>query len=214
MSEQDYFKQALQNFTFDVASKGAVCHLADSGFTVDQIMKKLDFPTPYDRVQQTVWEHFRDTGYLLLEEPGKEKRQEKFSYVTDYDQYGRKSFRRVTVSDTVYEAVRWKEQEYKKEKQETFSAFLTHLCARNGEKESYVSCDFGLRSKREPQQFLRDLQFLDEYQREYVMGIPWERKLVYHRLDQRMREIVSRLYEQGAYHGRCYFLRIKEKIRF
>lgn len=213
MSEQDYFKQALKNFTFDVASKGAVCHLADSGFTVDQIMKKLDFPTPYDRVQQTVWEHFLDTGYLLLEEPGKEKRQEKFSYVTDYDQYGRSSFRRVTVSELVSEAICWKERDFKKEENSLFSC-LTRLCAENGEADAYVSCDFGLRSKREPERYLKDLQALDDYQREYVMGMPWERKMVYHRLDQRMREIVARLYEQDTYHGSCYFSRIKEKIRF
>lgn len=214
MSEQNYFKHALKNFTFEVASKGAICHLADSGFTVGQIMKKLDFPTPLDRVQQTVWEHFLDTGYLLLEEPGREKRQEKFAYVTDYDQYGRSSFRRVTVSDTIEEEICWKERQFQTENQESLSSYLGELCEKNGTDTSYVSCDFGLRSRREPDRFLSDLQALDEYQKEYVLGIPWERRLVYHRLDQRMCGIVARLYEQGAFHGTCYFSRIKEKIRF
>lgn len=212
MSEQKYFKQALQNFMFDAASGGAVCHLADRGFTVNQIMKKLDFPTPYDRVQQTVWDHFLDTGYLLLEEPGLEKRQEKYAYVTDYDQYGRKSFRRVLVDEISQSAVCWKEQIYGTKNTELLSDLLNRICAANGENASYVSCDFGLRLGREPERFFHELQFLDELQREYILGIPWERRTVYHRLDQRMREIVVRLYTQGAFQGTCYFLKTEEKI--
>lgn len=64
--KQSYFQTALANFTFDVASGGAIRHLADLGYTVTQITKRLDFPTPYDRVQQTVWEYFLQTGILRL----------------------------------------------------------------------------------------------------------------------------------------------------
>ncbi len=52
--QQKYFKKSLSDFTFDVASLDAVRHLADRGYTVNQIVRMLDFPTPYDRVQQTV----------------------------------------------------------------------------------------------------------------------------------------------------------------
>jgi len=192
MSEQKYFKHALKKFTFDVASKGAICHLSDRGFTVDQIMKNLDFPTPYDCVQQTVWEHFLDTGVILLKEPGQEGLQEIYAYVTDYDAYGRSSFRRVTVSATSTKAICWKELKCGR----LDYSRLEELCAANGEEMCYVSCDFGLRSRREPEQFLKDVQGLEADEREYVLGLPWERKPVYHRLDQRMRNIVARLYGQ------------------
>lgn len=213
MSEQKYFRQALQNFMFDAASGGAVRHLADRGFTVDEIMKALDFPTPYDRVQQTVWEHFLDTGYILLEEPGLEKQEETYAYVTDYDQYGRKSFRRVTVSERCQRAVFWKERAHEAGDPQPLSDVLARACAANGIEASYISCDFGLRLGREPERFLQQLQTLDVPLREYVTGIPWERRLVYHRLDERMQEIVVNLYARGAYQGSCYFLKTGEKLR-
>jgi hypothetical protein len=52
MDEKDVFREALNNFTFDVASGGAIAHLADSGFMPREIQKRLDFPTPYERVRE------------------------------------------------------------------------------------------------------------------------------------------------------------------
>lgn len=99
MVEQEYFRQALSNFTFETASGGAIRHLADHGYTIQEIGKKLDFPTPLERIQDTVWKHFLDRGILLLEEPGTGKKQEAYDFVAEYDGYGRKSFRRVTVQN-------------------------------------------------------------------------------------------------------------------
>ena len=84
MPEEPYFKEALSNFTFDVASGGAIRHLTDLGYTVKQISRELAFPTPIDRIQKVVWEHLLNRGILLLEEPGNGEGLEKFSYVRDY----------------------------------------------------------------------------------------------------------------------------------
>ncbi len=62
--EQEYFDAALSNFMFDMASGGAIRHLADRGYSVDQIVKTLAFPTPRDRVERTVYQHMMDTGML------------------------------------------------------------------------------------------------------------------------------------------------------
>ena len=112
MAEQDFFHAALANFMFDTASGGAIRHLADRGYTVAQIMKHLDFPTPYDRVQQTMWEHFVQTDVLRLEEPGTAKLHEKYDYIAEYDQYGRKSFRRVTLMSACEEPILWQEHQF------------------------------------------------------------------------------------------------------
>ena len=56
MQEHSYFQKALADFTQEAASGGAIRHLADMGYTVKQIMERLDFPTPYERVQKAVWE--------------------------------------------------------------------------------------------------------------------------------------------------------------
>lgn len=212
MAEQEYFKDALANFMFDAASGGAIRHLADRGYTATEILKKLDFPTPYDRIRQTIWQHFLDTGVLLLEEPGQGRTQETYAYVTDYDQYGRKSFRRVTAKVRGGETVVWKERSFQEASDGRLLDFLTERCQANGENTAYISCDFGLISRREPERFQKEMELLEVRQRQYVLGIPWERRMVYHRLDKRMREIAAGLYDHGAYHGSCYFTEIKEKI--
>lgn len=51
MGEQDYFKNALSNFTYDVACGGAIRHKADTGDTVRKIANELDFPMPYEKVR-------------------------------------------------------------------------------------------------------------------------------------------------------------------
>lgn len=112
--KQEYFKKSLSDFTFDVASGGAIRHLADRGYTVGEIKKMLDFPTPFERVQQTVWKYFLDRGIILLKEPERESEEEKYGYVTEYDDYGRKSFRRVVIKERSPEPIRWRESRFSK----------------------------------------------------------------------------------------------------
>ena len=211
MAEQDYFKNALSNFTFEAASGGAIRHLADRGYTVDQIVRELSFPPPYERVQKTVWEHLLDQGTVLLAEPGNTRR-EKASYVIDYDRYGRKSFRRVVEKASQERNISWKEKQFCPERDGELSHFLKMQCAENGEESSYISCDFGLLGRRAPAAYEEVLQVLDEGQRAYIRGIPWERRLCFHRLDRRMQSIIVKLYENQVYGGTCYFLKSEEKI--
>lgn len=149
--QQKYFKKSLSDFTFDVASLDAVRHLADRGYTVNQIVRMLDFPTPYDRVQQTVWKHFLEEGIVLLKEPEREAEEEKYGYVTDYDAFGKKSFRRVVLKERSPETIRWRESRYEETDSKKLLGFLEKRCTENGEEFSYVSCEFGLQSKRDPQ---------------------------------------------------------------
>ena len=212
MAEQDFFHAALANFMFDTASSGAIRHLADRGYTVEQLRKHLDFPTPYDRIQKTVWEHFLHTNVLRLEEPGTAGIQETYEYITEYDQYGRKSFRRTTLMSEYEKPVVWIEETALGKTAKELSSLLSKLCIENGEDTAYVSCDFGLTSKRESKKYSEMLSLLDKDDQEYILGLPWERKKVYHRLNQRMRNIVSRLYEHGEFIGTCYFMNIKKKL--
>jgi len=59
MKQSETFSKILANFTHDVASGDAIRHLADKGHTVKEITEALDFPTPKERVQKTVWEHYQ-----------------------------------------------------------------------------------------------------------------------------------------------------------
>lgn len=209
--KQEYFKKSLSDFTLDAASGGAIRHLADREYTVSQIVKMLDFPTPYERVQQTVWKHFLDKGIVLLKEPEREAEEEKYSYVTDYDVFGKKSFRRVVVKERSSEMIRWKESRYSETDSRKRMDFLEKKCMENGEEFSYVSCEFGLQSRRDPQGFEKLLEVLEPEEREYILGIPWERKMAYHRLSRRMQRITFRLWEAG-YPMVCYFMKTQEKV--
>lgn len=64
-----YFEEALSDFVHDAASGGAIRHLVDKGYTTEQIMDRLDFPTPRARVEKTVYKYMTDSGLLLEKLP-------------------------------------------------------------------------------------------------------------------------------------------------
>lgn len=214
MAEQEYFREALANFAFEAASGGAIRHLADRGYTVEEISKKLDFPTPLARIQSTVWKHFLDKGILLLHEPGTGTRQESYDFVAEYDCYGRKSFRRVTVQNFGGEPIQWKEDIFREERDGMLLNYLLKHCdADMGKAPAYISCDFGLRSRREPARYFQVLKILEKPEQDYILGLPWERQMIYHRLDQRICRIVARLYKNREYEGWCYLIEEEKKVR-
>lgn len=175
MAEDD-FRKALSDFSFEVAAGGAIRHLADLGLTVKQIQERLDFPMPYARIQRAVWERLVDTGVILLEEPWREEPKEKARYVREYDSYGKVSFRRVVE----------KEPEQKTE-------------------EVFLACEFGLVQYGEAEKFKEILATLEKRQAEYIEGLPWVRRKVWHRADERMLDIEKRLRGAGLAQGVCYF---------
>lgn len=213
MSKQDYFRNALSDFTYEAASGGAIRHLADLGYTVRQICDKLTYPTPYERVRKTVWQHLIDTKVVLTEEPGSGREQGKKTYTVAYDKYGRASFRlEKTPMGSESGPIRWKERRYSEELCGSLAVYLEEKCSANGENEAYVSCDFGLQGKGDKEKFEAVMQALNERQREYISGLPWEEKTCYHMLDRRMREIAVKLYAAGLYQGNCFFLKSGEKV--
>lgn len=230
MQENSYFQKALADFTQEAASGGAIRHLADLGYTVEEIQGELAFPTPISRIRRVVWEHLLDTGVVLREVPGTGVVQEKVAYVREYDQYGRPSFRRVAASDQhlgsstrktgaameTYETMRacgnmpgWRILDIPV--QEAFPALLSRKIAENGAEYAYASCDFGIIAAKEPDHYASLLQALKGRQRAYVEGLPWEGRRVYHRLEPLMAEGILRLQEAGLYQGEFYFLRTREK---
>lgn len=212
MSEQDFFKSALADFTFEAASGGAIRHLADLGYTVKQIAEQLPFPTPYERVQKAVRERLFATGVLLAEEPGSGNRQaEAPVYVVDHDKYGRASFRRERASEKPSEKVFFREHAFDVKRDGRLAVYLMEKCAENGEEKSYVFCDFGSRMRKEPALFERTVQVLDERQRDYIFGLFQGTENCYHRLNGRMREMVVKLYETEEYHSICYFIKTEER---
>lgn len=212
MSQQDYFRNALSDFTYEAASGAAIRHLADLGCTVRQISDKLTYPTPYERVRRTVWQQLLDTRVVLTEAPGSGRAHVKAEYMMERDKYGRTSFRLAKSSVDGAGEICWKERRYREERDGSPAVYLADRCSANGEENAYISCDFGLVKRKEPERYQTVMQLLNERQKEYIEGLMWEEKICYHRLDQRMREIAVRLYEAGQYEGVCYFLKTEERV--
>lgn len=212
MSEQEYFKSALSDFTHEAASGGAIRHLADLGYTARQITEKLTYPTPYERVRKTIWKHLIDIGVVLTQEPGSGRQRGKGTYTVAHDKYGRASFKLEQTPVGESGPIRWKERSYSEDKYGSLAGYLADKCSECGEEQAYLSCDFGLLSRRDTEKFDAVIQVLNERQKEYILGLLWEENICYHRLDGRMREIVVRLHANGYYHGYCYFLKSGEKV--
>lgn len=214
MEKQDYFKKALSNFAFEMASGGAIRYLTDEGYTVRQIAERLDFPTPVEKIQAAVWARLLENGTLLIEEPGSRPKEPKYTYIKEYNQNGRPSFRRVTVEESETDRMQnetiLREQSFTPSIHGSFSSFITEKCTENGASFSYVSLDFGLQLRIG--KFQPILNALNSRQAEYIHGLPWEMRRVYHRLDKRMQEIIVQLYENQLYSGACYFLKTGERI--
>lgn len=251
MDETNYFQSALSSFVTDAACGGAIRHLTDIGYTLDQIVERLDYPAPRAKVQRIMMEYLYESRMLLREEPSEELFAPQVQFVQEQDAYGRRSMRKIVVdrngqnevtnaSDLIMSLQRettaqtqdfaWKESVYDLRRDGKLIELLHAKCKKNGETYSYISCPFG---KMENDQYSQNdinehdgqsgssevrttaeekISCLNNRQREYIRGIRWDQPVLYHRLDQRMLEIIGKLYEAGAYGGVSFFIASREKI--
>lgn len=263
MDEPSYFQNALSNFVTDAACGGAIRHLTDIGYTLDQIVERLDYPAPRAKVQRIMMEYLYESRVLLRKEPSEELFAAKERFVQEQDAYGRRSMRKITVdpksqkhatnaSDSgisiqwektaQIQEILWKESVYDARRDGKLTELLHQKCEENGELYSYVSCSFGKSEndqysqfgkneqsgndkesgRREPNQMEKPgsagaaaderLRCLNGRQRDYLQGIRWDQPVLYHRLNQRMLEIIGKLYEAGVYGGTAFFAASREKI--
>ncbi len=205
----NYFKKALSDFAYDMACGAQIRHFADLGYTINQILEVLDISVPYRRVQKTVNEHLQRTGVLLTGKPDHIIPAKK-TFVREYDNYGRASFRQVVVQETKIPSVHWQEHAYGQDCDGNLLDFLERKTEENGLESSYISCDFGLDHKKTEECF----RVLGQRQQEYLQDILWEKMRMYHRLTPIIREMIARLYVHGLYVGEGYFQTTGEHILF
>lgn len=212
--ENKYFENALSGFVFDMAGGNAIRHLTDKGYSVKRIKDMLEYPIPFEKVQKTVWEHLLDKKVLLLQEPGMKIQKDKIIYEERTDRYGRKSFCGTVLKDRDNREIRWKTTEYNTNVKQNFLHYISEKCCQNERKNSYISCDFGITAKSDCKKFEAMLSTLNNRQKEYIEGLPWPHKRIYHQLDLQMQEIAGTLYQKDLYTGVCYFMELEEKVIF
>ncbi len=206
---ENYFYNALNHFLFEEAGGGAIRHLANRGYTAKQITESLSFPIPYEKVREAFTKHLLENGILLREKPGVGTMPEKAEYVREYDRYGKPSFRRVVVETSKGQPERqstdrkWMETDFEKflilyrsGAKSPVPAEETDLI--RAEKNIYISWEFGTDKKEDM------LRVLDKGQKEYLEGICFTGRLMYHLLDRRMFGIAMKLWESGLPVGNVY----------
>lgn len=167
-------------------------------------------------MRQAVWEHLTVSGVILRQEPGSGGHKEEAAYVKEYDRYGKATFRRVVKRDETLAVACWKTSSFlvgQKPDAQRFLAILRAKLEENGEEDSYASCDFGVTARADLPGYECLLGALDEKAQEYITGLPWEGRRVYHRLNVSMTAVLEQLCEKGLYEGECFFLKTKDRIR-
>lgn len=172
--KESYFQAALSDFTFDVAAGGAIRHLTDRGYSVEQIMRELSYPVPRAKVEKAVYRHLLESRILLPELPADDG------------------------------AVRIKR--LPGEKTARFPEMLANAIAESGEENAYMECPFGAWIKKDGKRLEQKLACLTGREREYLLGIHWEKDVMYHRLNDRMREIGLKLVRGTEEEWRFWFL--------
>ena len=175
-----YFQEALADFMHDAASGGAIRHLLDLGYTTNAIMQKLDYPTPRERVEKTVYRYLTEKRILLEQLPAVEEDM------------------RITKIGRVSEAA--------------MCAALREYLRINGEENSYVSCPFGTIRRDREARLQKMMSCITTKERDYLLGIPWQQKVMYHRLDSHMLEIAICLVVRSDADLKFYFLKSKEVL--
>lgn len=242
MDRPGYFQTALSNFAMDAACGGAVRHLTDLGYTLDQIVERLDYPAPRAKVRQIMMEYLYDSRVLLREEPSGNLFAARAEFIQEQDAYGRRTLRRISgdqdsqnkmtnmpgltiMSPNEKKAkeqeIIWRESKYNSRRDGKLTELLFRKSQENGETFSYVSCSFAFLNidqngysmqKESKHESEKSIACLNNRQREYLQGIQWEHPVIYHRLNQRMLEIIGKLYEAGVYGGVCFFMKGQEKL--
>lgn len=80
-----YFQQALSSMVADVSYVAAVRHMHDSGLTIEEIHKRLDYPVSVEKIKAAIEDYEKE----------KVSGDAEYEYVQQQDRFGRKSFIRV-----------------------------------------------------------------------------------------------------------------------
>lgn len=85
---------------------------------------------------------------------------------------------------------------------------MTRYIEEYGIENSYMECPFGKWMKNDENKLLQVLSCLTSREQEYILGIRWDRNVMYHRLNDRMREIAIKLSRHTEDVWNFYFIQI------
>ena len=166
------FNNALKNFTFDMASRGAIRHLFDLGLTAGEIHDELTFPTPVEAIRNELWNYLTESKIILAEKPVSEDAGLRYEFIKETNEYGKQSFRRVAVGGP----------------SASENGHAKHNCSANN---SYIPVDFGREKYKDPDAYKNKLSLLKKEDKAYVEDLPWPLQTVWHIKNDRILRILD-----------------------
>ncbi len=179
MNNSDYFNKALHDMVFENACGAAIRRLADMSMPVSNINKQLDYPISFERVQRYVWQYYLDNktllylsnktnyreenGYIIITEPCKTK-----TFVKEQGAYGKITYRQVIIESG---------------KSNDNKAINS---SPGNESDKYIACNFGIIKRKNPDEYKKLLNKLDSNDSAYIDDLPWENKIIYHRMNEKL----------------------------
>ncbi|MBQ8912693.1 MAG: hypothetical protein IJ054_01435 [Lachnospiraceae bacterium] len=182
MSNSNYFNQALHDMVFENACGAAIKRLADKSFPISYIVKELDYPISFERVQKYVWQYYIDNKTLIYLDDKTDytetngiiiinEHRIKKTYIKEHGNYGKATFRQVIIDETSSPNNR-----------------LENITERK-----YIACNFGVLKNNNPSEYEHLLKKLYFEDKSYIKDLPWNNKLIYHILNDRMLSIIKSL---------------------
>ena len=187
----EYFKDALHNFTSDYAYGSQIRHLYDQGLSIERIKEKLDYPTPIETVYEYLKKYLIDSRIIVFNESDIPSSTKASSYTVEYDSLGRKSFRL--------------QKERGKDMNDLVTrSYLGDITAIPDILNCYAHVDLSIASKNS--------DILDAKLKDYCCTMPFPKKPCYIRLNPSLLDIVNTLYKAGLWHD--VMISPKEGIRY
>lgn len=198
--EGQYFKKALASFVYDFASGDTIRKYAEQGMSINQIKERLSFPTPMDRIWETVWNHYLLTNRILLEEPGKDD-MKRYKYVKELSSYGKVSYRKVELKESddssSQNTTHWSKKQWNRDD-------IIDFGVKYASQTLYVEVPFGQIRYKNQEQYQEILNCLSSNQKDFIDGLFQKKTVVYYRLDEQMKNILLTLDCYHLYEGKMY----------
>ena len=174
--ENNYFNEALHNFTSDYAYRGQIRHLFSLGLCTSQIKDKLDFPVPFETVKSYLWDYLLSSKQVVFSTDDIVPEYTTPKYILEYDSYGRKSFR--------LEGAR---------PHNTINYSKSPLPNNIYDIPNLYTCFIEITNR-----LLSSCKtLLSPSQLEYLDGFPWPQKDVYFKINEKMADIIASLLKAG-----------------
>ena len=99
MADNSYFQNALSDFSFDVAYGDSIRHLANKGFSPQEIKTQLNTSISIEKIEEVIRKYQESQELLTEEKINNTTSSFHYEFVKKYDSYGHSYFVKQKIED-------------------------------------------------------------------------------------------------------------------